>query len=487
VLAASVVMGNPNAPTLGLLVVLAPLGALLAASRDHARPAALTVLVGGIVVSVVLTGSILATVDAAVALGFPADQALAGAVILVLVGMLARGVVLVSSVTLLLGIVALAMLIAAIAMGTGAPPWVAWTRLASQPMLVFSTTSAWVTGGRSVLRTTTLVFTETQRITAVRGAVVRVTAHASDGGTVREWHLGTGDSLAIRAGDHLTLSPGSRMKFEAGKRIPGLATSGVAWATPRERPWADVLGGALGLAVTLGGGAVALLSRPGRISGLDAVAAPVFTFAFALGAASWGVYAAWLTADLSIGHSPLASLMAVPFASVPHETPTELTALIAFIFAALLVATAASLTGRLDGLVAGWALQHAWVRLVPILVAVVAVTGGVGLAFRGVEAEGVLRLGLGVAASAWAAPRVGGVGRGIAVGTFTGGGVFAALSLATPFGLTGTSAVGHYPALVAGPLAALCAVLARRTARGRVARRRQAVRVGCPEEGTLPQ
>src|SRR5262249_28195401 len=62
-LAVRVVLGDFTAPILALLIVLAPLGALLASSRDETSPEAATIVVAAISVSLVLGGSILAATD----------------------------------------------------------------------------------------------------------------------------------------------------------------------------------------------------------------------------------------------------------------------------------------------------------------------------------------------------------------------------------------------------------------------------------------
>jgi hypothetical protein len=204
-LTASVVAGDPNAPILGFLVVLAPLAALLVIPRDAVRPTALAALMAFVAAGVVLAGSILAASDVAVALGYPGGHALAAAVVAVSVGALGRRMVVIPSMAVVLGVLALTGLVAGVAMGGGVAPWVAWARLASEPRLVFSTTTEWVREGRTFLKATTLAFGETQGVTSVSGGVVRVTSPSSGGETVREWRLNAGDSLTIRAGERLTI------------------------------------------------------------------------------------------------------------------------------------------------------------------------------------------------------------------------------------------------------------------------------------------
>lgn len=508
-LAASVVAGDFVAPIVGLLVVLAPLAALLIPAPDDAASTVLGALALGVAATAILAGSMLVASNVAVALGVPERQALAGAAVVVSAGMLGRKVAAIPSMAVVLGILALGGLVTAMAIGGGVAPWVAWERVASQPRLVFSTTTEWVRTGRTLSKATTLSFRETQSVTSVSGGIVRVTTPAPGGGTVREWRLGAGDSFTVRAGEQLMTSPGSRLRFEPGKRIPGLAESGMQWAAPRASPWALGLAEALGIAITLGGGAMLLLAGPGAASRVDAMAAPVLLAMFALSAASWGVYAAWLTADLAIGASPLASIVAAPLSPLLSgwlRAASE--TLIPILFGALLLAAAASWTARLDRLVVGGRSA----RALPPLVALGAVALAAALAIRDVEAGPVLWFGLGLAASAWAAPalvtwaRPGTPGtrhapdgmahssmspdahRGTGLGALVGATVFAALSLARALGPPEALIVGSYPALVAAPLAAAAAVVVRR-ARGRsgTPRRARPSPRGCPEEGTLPQ
>jgi hypothetical protein len=473
-LAASVVAGDFVAPIVGLLVVLAPLAALLIPAPDDAASTVVGALALGVAVTAILAGSMLVASDVAVALGVPERQALAGAAVVVSAGMLGRKVAAIPSMAVVLGILALGGLVTAMAIGGGVAPWVAWERVASQPRLVFSTTTEWVRTGRTLSKATTLSFRETQSVTSVSGGIVRVTTPAPGGGTVREWRLGAGDSFTVRAGEQLMTSPGSRLRFEPGKRIPGLAESGMQWAAPRASPWA-----------------------------------PVLLAMFALSAASWGVYAAWLTADLAIGASPLASIVAAPLSPLLSgwlRAASE--TLIPILFGALLLAAAASWTARLDRLVVGGRSA----RALPPLVALGAVALAAALAIRDVEAGPVLWFGLGLAASAWAAPalvtwaRPGTPGtrhapdgmahssmspdahRGTGLGALVGATVFAALSLARALGPPEALIVGSYPALVAAPLAAAAAVVVRRAwGRSGTPRRARPSPRGCPEEGTLPQ
>jgi hypothetical protein len=471
-------------------VVLAPLGALLVSSPTGAPLPAPTAIAGAMAAGAVLAASLVEAVAVGEAAGVPEDQALWVAVALVGVGVLAGGRMAVAPVAVALGVLALAGLAAAVAASGSGLPWEVWARLASRPALVFSTTTGWVTEGRAFARATSLAFAETQRVVSVSGGAVRVSSPAPGGPTVRERQLGAGDALTVRAGETLAVAAGARLRFEAGKRVPGPADSRATWWAPREWPPMSALRDALGMAVTLGGGAVALLGGPGRVSRLGAVAAPLAILALALGAVTWGLYAAWLTPDLALGGSPLASIAAAPVAALPRHAPGEVAMIPALIAGALLLGATASLTARLGELVSPSVSRGAAARVVPRLVAVASGAAAVVLVRNSVDPAIALRLGFGLAASAWAAPALGGAGRGAALGTLLGGGVFAAVALATATGGAGLTPLGDYPALAAAPLAALVARLARpprRTRRGGRARDARVGRVGCPGEGTLPQ
>jgi hypothetical protein len=86
-----------------------------------------------------------------------------------------------------------------------------------------------------------------------------------------------------------------RVRFEAGKRIPGIAASGVDWAAPRARGL-GALWDALGLVVTLGGGALVLVGAARGAAGPGAVVAPRTLAVLVVGA---GVMA-WLARSASV-------------------------------------------------------------------------------------------------------------------------------------------------------------------------------------------
>lgn len=477
-------LGDPAAPLLGLLAALAGFGAVLAGGRADSPPALLAAA-GSVATALALAAAVLATAQIAGAFGAPPDHALAGSVAVAAAGMILSRVPVLPAAALLLGALTLAALVAAMAVGSGAPPWTAWARLASQPARVFAPSSPWVTEGRALRVATELEFTEIHRLTALSSGVVRVVEPGTAG---RERRVAPGDALSVRPGDRLALPAGLRLRFEAGKRMPGVAESGVAWAEPRARAGPRALASALGMALTLGGGAVAVAGACRGASPRGALLAPLALLVLVPGTAAWGVYAAWLAPDLGIGDSPLTLLAAVPSTAGLSDLGPEAITALAVGGGALLFATAGALLRQLDGFAAPWAPSRVAVRAVPGLLGLGALASAVGLAGGGVEAEPVLRVALGLGASAWAAPRLVGESRAAAIGAGAGALAFVALALAGQLGLDGPGGLEAFPALGAAPLALVVAALARRgRGRARAARRSRPLRAGCPQGGTLPQ
>jgi hypothetical protein len=145
-LATRVVAGDENAPLLGLLAVLAALGALLAGSRRDPGPIALTAATGSMAVSMALAGSVLAVAEAGVAFGVSPGDALAIAMGVACAGALLRHVSLLPAAALALSPVALAAIVMSMALHTDAAPWV--MRLA-RPRPVFPVRHG--DGGRAVM------------------------------------------------------------------------------------------------------------------------------------------------------------------------------------------------------------------------------------------------------------------------------------------------------------------------------------------------
>jgi len=468
--AARVFSGAPEAPTIALAILVAPLIALLCPATDAAqrpnRVAALGISAG---VGLVLWANLLLLADVAGLLGLPrwATSIVAASAALLAVALL-RGDTAVEAGPRLfqagrrspglwllyvsgLGFV---VLVTVVAVALAASPWGAWKDVASRPALTFGARNPWVTEGRTLAAPTTLEFTEAHRVTALNPATYRV----FELGRFREWRLRAGESLSLRAGDHLVIGAGARLMFEAGKRVPGTAASGAAWADPPERSGLSTVVHALGAALTLVGGAVALVvpERALTIRGVSTGSGLVL--AFVLGALCLGVYGAYSAPGLSIGAPALAAVFGVPDAVVPGRAGSALVVLSAVVLLLLLSATVLALRGVL-GRAWGEASTgqssgtHPPRALTDPTVAFLVVAASIGSLWPG-DASRALLAGLGLTASAAVAPRVAGDSpeAGLA-GSLVGVIAFAGLSVLGP-GLPAWADVAWtYPALAAAPLA----------------------------------
>ncbi len=475
-----VLEGGSDGVWAGLLLLIAPLLALAVASgearaappaRDALFPVVILLLVAGLLLwaSLVLAG------DAAAWLGAPRWQgigiAAGGAWLLVLW----RGAGRVVPWLLLAALLGLAVPLLLLARGAGMGPIGAWERVASQPAFRFPASSPWVSVGRE-LRTGrgdgVLVFEEEHRITAAGPAQLHV--RARDGARVSEsdWELQAGQSLTLRPGDELTWPSGARLRFEAGKAIPGAPTSGIAWADGRRgdssRRW--------GLLLTLAGGALALIGfgaagRVGRGEMAGVGAGLLAAFVWGLG---WAVYCALGAPDIFLGGVAIERLVRPP--SLPWAVGTGpwagrlVPALLPVAGLASFFASSVALReriGRLDvtgggeighdlglwsGIVAAAALASLWPT----------------------ESWALVLAALGLAASTLAPavllpPPAARAGWGTCAG-FVGLAVFAALALLgqwTSGGSPGWAGLPlAYPAVAAAPAAALVLRLARRASTG---------------------
>ena len=466
-LAAAVFAGSPTAPLLALLLILAPLLALVARQRslDADGPRIFTMVAGLITVGAAQAASVMILTGVAALLGVPPWQLFTALGVWALSIVAGRRVSSVWSCAFVLGLAGLVGVLVAMGLAVPAAPWTAWAQLATRPALTFSPGAAWVTEGRTVERPTTFTFSDTHQVTALTGGVVRIEIQEKRERIVRERRLNPGDVVAFRAGDRLTIPPDVRVRLEAGKRIPDAPTSGVAWAEPPRRPsWVAVVE-ALGLAVTLGGGAVTVLGEGARASRLiGAVSAPLLLITFVLCASSWGVYAVWFAGELGPGASTLGLLVeAVPL-SLGAREPAALVLTGAGGLAMLFLGSAAGLANRVGVLTAPWTGSEARLpaRLLPDVLWLGMLAVGVMLSQHGLESRTILWLGLGLGASAWAAPRLAGPRGGIAAGTVMGVLIFAGLSIAHALKLPWTAELGPYPALLAAPVALLVAFVGRR-------------------------
>jgi hypothetical protein len=313
-----VLEGGPDGVWAGLLLLIAPLLALSVSGGDAraaqpARDALFPVVVFLLVAGLLLWGSLALAGDAAAWLGAPRWQgigvAAGGAWLLVLWRRAARLV----PWLLLAFLLGLAISLVILARGSALGPLAAWQRVASQPAFRFPASSPWVSAGRELRAGRgqgVLVFEEEHRVTA--GGPAQVHVRARDGARVSEsdWDLQAGQSVTLRPGDELTWPPGARLRFEAGKAVPGAPPSGISWADGRgadaSRRW--------GLFLTLVGGALALIGfgatgRAGRGEMAAVGAVLIAVFLWGLG---WAVYCALSAPDIFLGGIALERLVRPP-------------------------------------------------------------------------------------------------------------------------------------------------------------------------------
>ena len=302
-----VVDGGADGLWAGLLFVVAPLFILRSEGDDRAVPGGrdtlFPVVVLLLVIGLMLWANLALAADAAAWIGVPRWQGIAAAA---------------GSARLLPWLLGIAFAAALLPLGVLARdahlgPLGAWERLASQPTFRFPAASPWVTEGREVRPArgqNALLFEEEHRVTAVTPATLHV--RARDGARVSDtdWELQAGQSVVVRPGDELTWPPGARLRFEAGKAVPGAPRSGIAWADGRRGDgWRRA-----GLLVTVVAGASALLgfgitrSLSRRQMGLCG-ACLVAAFVWGLG---WAIYCALGAPDIFLGGVSIERLLRPP-------------------------------------------------------------------------------------------------------------------------------------------------------------------------------
>ena len=465
VIGARVFAGDPAAPFLLVAAVLAPLLALMQ-RRSVASPPSLTAPEAAIAVvsaALILWAQLLIVADLGTALGITRWRSLAVVAALACIVMLVRGAGRYWAIGVPLGIAGLALPLLLIASAAEVPPWRAWAEVASRPAFAFPADSAWVTEGRTVARTTTLTFAEPHRVTAVQPATYRVTERDGAVVTVRELRLATGESVFVRSGDQLVIPAGAVVRFEAGKRVPGTAVSGIAWASRPLGTGGDGLVEALGIAVTLCGGAVALIRRPSGSRPALAVV-PALLAAFALCAACWGIYAAHLGIELGLGATPSIAFAEALALSGVHPTVASPLTILAAAFLVLVIVTMFATRAQIKEVaVASVSLERrARARRGGDLLWLGMLAATIAAGMLALDAWRVLTTGLGLAASAWAAPRLGARRSAAWLASAAGAVAFAAFAWSAAELPLWASAVGLYPALAAAPLAWAIARMGRR-------------------------
>lgn len=448
-LAMQVFAAVPAAPLVALAAVFAPLLArLVRAPATGALPPPLAAGLLTAVVALLVWANFLVVADASRGLGGERWHGLALTVPAALAlawwpGARWRRPALIASVALL------TIALVAVAAAVGVSPWRAWSRLASRPMVAFTERSFWVREGRSLPTPTSVTLTEPQRMTAMTAAVWRVVADDGNGAVMREWRLKPGDSLALRSGDQVLLPAGAGVLFEPGHRVPGAPLSGPAWADAEQ----NALGGLLvaaGAALTLVGGGLVLLTPSRGATVAYRFASPAIAFVVVLVAVCWGVYAADVGADLTLGMTAEAAFVRLPSAAVPGALGSALAVVVGLAIVGLLVTAVTTLA---DGVAGTWCADRRSTWLRHALRATV-VIGGAALALAPVPPWNVLMLGFALAAAGLGPALVDAPPRARLIASMAGSAGVVALALAGAWLAPTAPTLALYPALVAVPMAA---------------------------------
>ena len=308
---------GPGGLWVGLLVVLAPLLALVVGGARAAEPPGESALHGAVLVAVaalLIWANLSLAGDVATALGIPRWHGVVLAAGPALILALWRRVPALSVVLLVVALLGMALPLARVVQVSGVTPVHAWQALASQEAFHFASGSASVTEGRDISggsRRAPVALDEEQRVSAPSGGAVRVHTRDALRQASQEWKLAPGQSVSLRPGDRLEGEPGTRLRFEAGRRVPGAPASGAAWAAGGSPPRPVAL---VALGLTLVGGAIALFAQPRFVAPARrtaAVAGGMLLVAL-LWTQGWTVYAALRAPDVFLGGVTLASVVEVP-------------------------------------------------------------------------------------------------------------------------------------------------------------------------------
>jgi hypothetical protein len=352
---------------------------------------------------------------------------------------------------------AILMVPLALVIASNGAPWTVWRDVATRPALAFDAASPWVTQGGTIGDGDHLTFEEPHRVIAATPATWRIVERDRARLVVREWRLGAGDALTVRPGDQLVLDRGGRVRFEAGRRVPGAPASGMAWAAGGRASLRDASVALAGVAVTLVAGGIALAPAPSCI-GLFAISTPALALLFVVAATLWGLYGLALAPELSLVPRALAPALEIVQRA---QTPAWRAALETLVTAAIVVLFLGTIVAWRCRVVAA-VQRHCASRLLltagPGALAVIAA----GVAGRAGDPWQLFTWGLGLAAAAVVAPRLASAGpRGELVGMIAGTVAFAALLFAGTRMAPLADVARQYPALIAAPLAWLSARLAR--------------------------
>src|SRR5207247_114888 len=176
-------MPETAAGRVGVVVLLVLLAAvvvvpLLPGDPGAVRLAGVAVLVGsaagGAAVGLVLWANLGVVADLARLAGVPRHAALTLSAAAAFFGVGWRAARRPGGAVILAGLVGVVLPLVVIGATVAIPPWTAWSRTASRAALTFGEGSVWVTDGRRLERSATLVFTEPHRVTALSPGTYRV-------------------------------------------------------------------------------------------------------------------------------------------------------------------------------------------------------------------------------------------------------------------------------------------------------------------------
>jgi hypothetical protein len=468
---ARVTSGGVEAPLLVLAVVAAPLLALLAGPGSPPVTSGFAVTVGVVTATCVLAAGFRALTDLGHVLGLETGATVGSAAALVLAATVWPDHHRVAATATLLGALALVSALAMLATAVGAPPWTAWSQVASRSAFTLGPRSEWTGDGARFPAPVTLTFGDPHRVTAVTPAVVRVT-EADRRTTTHERHLAAGEALSVRPGDTVVLPAGARFRFEPGRRVPGAPESGVRWADGADASPSVVLVRWLGLTVTLVGGALMTVRAAPSTSAVAGALGPAVALGVVVAAACWGVYAVDRAPELAIGAPAAALLVRLPPIVADEPWRSRLLAAVVLAQLALFVGCAGALRhvfvelrGANAGAAGGPAPGRRRVLDAAGWIAVVAAAAALGAVAT--DAFTPFVLGSGLAAAILIGPLVAtrraADGRARAAGALAGGAVFAAVA-ALGWWSDAARALGglaRHPVLVAVPAAWLVSVVCR--------------------------
>jgi hypothetical protein len=466
-IAAAVFGGEPDAAWLVVAVLVAPLVALVqggpAAPRtSHPVAAVVDVVAAGLV----LWASLLVLAELAPAVRLARGQVVGAAAALALLLPAWAAARRWAVVVVLVALGALVVPIAALWAGPGGAPWRALADIGARSALRFVPGSEPVTRGHRIVAPSVLDFSESHRVTALTAGTYRVVerdapalaAGRSDATIVREWRLSAGETLTLRPGDRLAVAAGTQVRFEAGKRVPGIAASGVTWADPPARGSPHVLLAFAGVAVTLVGGALALVRPAAPLSPAARTLAPALLAAFVLVAGCWGVYGMSAAPQLALAAPDTARVLEL--AAVALGSGSGLAVGVVALVAAF-AGTALALRERVLEALSAPGVGDRFVPTpsrLPLAVWSGLVAAVAAASLWPGDPWHVLLAGLGLAAAGGAAPALAAGTRARAVaGSVIGAGAFAVLAGAASVLPPWAAGVASFPALVAAPLAWLVA------------------------------